>query len=214
MGWGMLAAVMLVSAAVLWRLGLPRLLWTTAGTALLLGGAGYAMQGRPMLGASPAKPVEDKVDIAPDILALRGKMFSSYTSDSAYQMAADAMIRVGDPGKAVKVTLGGIDRNPRSVQLWTELGSVLVTHDGGSVSPSALFAFRHAMQLSPQHPGPPFFLGLGYAQGGQLQQARFWWARALALTPKTLSYRADIAERLALLDQVIAMARQQQQAQQ
>ncbi len=210
MGWIMLAIIGGAAAVLLWRLGVPRILWTTAAAALMLGAVGYTLQGSPNRAASPAKPKIDSAELAADVQALRGAMFSRFTADAAYQTAADAMIRAGEKGSAVKVTLGGIDHYPRSIQLWTQLGSVLVTHDGDNMSPAALFAFRRAIQLNPRHPGPPFFLGLGYVQSGRLAEARPWWARALALTPANASYRGEIAERLMLLDQFLAMAAQQQ----
>lgn len=210
MGWLMLALVAALSGLLLWRLGLPKIVWTTTGAAMMLGATGYALQGSPRLPASPAKPQSAQLDVAPDILEMRGAFFGRFTGDAAYQTAADAMIRVGDPASAVRVTLGGINRNPKSVALWTELGSVLVTHDAGNVSPAALFAFRHAIQLAPRHPGPPFFLGLGYAQAGQFPEARLWWARSLELSPPGVSTREKIKERLMLLDQFIAMSKAQQ----
>lgn len=211
MGWLMLALIAGFTALLLWRLGLPRVVWTTAGAAIMFGATGYALQGTPGLPASPAKPQTTQLDVAPDIIEMRGAFFGRYTGDAAYQTAADAMIRISDPASAVRVTLGGINHNPKSVALWTELGSVLVAHDGGNVSPAALFAFRHAIQLAPRHPGPPFFLGLGYAQAGQFPEARLWWARSLELSPPNASTRPMIKERLALLDQFIAMSRVQQQ---
>lgn len=211
MGWVMLGLVGAGAAVLLWRLALPRALWMTAAAALLFGATGYALQGSPSLPATAAQPTSTKLDISPDIIELRDAFFGRYTGDAAYQTAADAMIRSSDPASAVKVTLGGLDRNPRSVALWTELGTVLVTHDAGNVSPAALFAFRRAMFLAPRHPGPPFFLGLGYAQSGQLQAARMLWRRSLELSPPGSSYRTAIQERLMLLDQFIAMNEQQGQ---
>lgn len=211
MGWAMLIGIIVAAAALLWRLGVPRILWTSSAAALIFGAAGYALQGSPNLPASPAKGETSKLDVAADIVELRGAFFGRFTQDAAYQTAADAMIRSNDPAAAVKVTMGGIDRNPKSVALWTELGTVLVTHDGGNLSPSALFAFRRAMFIAPRHPGPPFFLGLGYAQSGQLQNARLWWRRSLDLSPPGTSYRTAIQERLMLLDQFIMMNQQQAQ---
>ncbi len=211
MGWAVLIGIVVAAAALLWRLGVPKLLWTSTAAALMFGAAGYALQGSPSLPASPAKGETSKLDVAADIVELRGAFFGRYTLDAAYQTAADAMIRSNDPSSAVKVTLGGIDKNPKSVALWTELGTVLVTHDGGNLSPSALFAFRRAMFIAPRHPGPPFFLGLGYAQSGQLQNARLWWQRSHDLSPPGASYRTAIQERLMLLDQFILSTQQQTQ---
>jgi cytochrome c-type biogenesis protein CcmH len=81
---------------------------------------------------------------------------------------------------------------------------VLALHDGGTLSPSAEFAFRRAIALAPKHPGPYFFLGVADIRAGQLAAARAAWAQALALTPPDASYRKEIADRLALLDRFIA----------
>lgn len=208
MGWAMLGLVALVAALLLWRLGVPRLLWTSVASAIVLGAAGYALQGTPDLPGSPAKPQSTRPEVSAEMTELRGALFGRFTGDAAYQTAADAMLRADLPAAAIKVTLGGIQKNPRSAALWTSLGSVLVTHDGDNVSPAALFAFRRAMQLAPNHPGPPFFLGLGFVQAGRFEDARVWRQRSLQLTPADASYRPGIAERLALLDQFMAMSRQ------
>jgi hypothetical protein len=150
MGWAMLIGIALATGLLLWRLALPRVLWTWGAAALMFGAAGYALQGSPNLPASPAKGQASKLEVAADIVELRGAFFGRFTQDAAYQTAADAMIRSNDSAAAVKVTLGGIDRNPKSVPLWTALGSALVTHDGGNLSPAALFAFRRAMFIAPE----------------------------------------------------------------
>jgi cytochrome c-type biogenesis protein CcmH/NrfG len=89
--------------------------------------------------------------------------------------------------------------------LWTGLGTVLATHDGGRMSPAALFAFSRAMRLAPEHPAPFFFAGLAYVRAGEFAKARPYWARALAVTPAGVSYHGAIAERLALLDRFLAV---------
>lgn len=201
MGLAWLVGIVAAVAVLLWRLRLPRSLWTWGGTALALAVIGYALQGAPSLpGAVAAAPQRPTLEISRDIVELRGAMFGRFTQDAAYQTAADAMIRINLPAAAVKVTLGGINLAPKSVALWTELGSTLATHDGNIVSPPALFAFRRAMQLAPRHPGPPFFLGLSYIEAGQLAEGRYWWAQALALTPQNIPLRSAIAEHLSLLD--------------
>ena len=72
------------------------------------------------------------------------------------------------------------------------------------VSPPALLAFRRAAQLAPEHPAPPFYLGMAYVRAGQFREARPYWARALALSPEGQSYSREIALRLALLDRLLA----------
>jgi Flp pilus assembly protein TadD len=139
------------------------------------------------------------------MIELRDSMLGRFTGDGAYLMAADGMTRSGDTRSAVQVVLGGIAKYPTSLTLWTGLGMAYVQHDG-TVSPAALFAFRHAAHLAPSHPAPPYFLGLAYINSGQFAVARPYWARALALTPPGLSYRNQIADQLKQLDAYLAAA--------
>jgi cytochrome c-type biogenesis protein CcmH/NrfG len=110
----------------------------------------------------------------------------------------------------VRAILGGLNRYPQSLMLWTGLGTALATHDGNVVSPPALFAFRQAIRIAPEHPAPLFFLGLAYIRANDYPAARQAWAKALALCPERASYRRDIAVRLALLDRLLASQPQRQ----
>lgn len=192
-------------AAMAW-LGVGRLLWSVTGAALMLGATGYALQGRPFLGGQAAKPSVDAQPLDPAVVNLRNRMLGlpERTADGAYLVAADAMRRAGEDGYAVKAILGGLRRVPNSLLLWVGLGDSLAAHDGGRVSPAALFAFQQALRISPEHPAPPFFLGLAYIREGNFAMARPYWARALALSPQGSSYRQEIGLRLMLLDRYIA----------
>ncbi len=203
MGWIALLVLAAGSFALLVALRLGRLLWSLAGAALMLGAAGYALQGSPFLPARAAVPVMAETADDPALLDLRDRMVGRFSGDGAYQVAADAMTRAGDPKSAVTVLLGGIRAVPDSLLLWTALGNALAAHDGGQVSPPALFAFQRAARLSPEHPAPPFFLGLAHVRAGEFAKARPLWARAFALSPDAASYKRDIGVRLLLLDRYL-----------
>jgi len=203
MGWLALALIVVAAAAALVLLRVDRLLWTMVGAALMLGAAGYAWQGAPTLGSSPAMPRKLLTADDPALVDLRERMLGRFTADSAYLTASDAMGRAGDRRSAVRAILGGLNRYPRSVMLWTALGSAMAAHDG-TPSPPALFAFRQAVRIAPLHPAPHFFLGLTYIRAGDYAEARREWARALALSPQGASYRRDIAVRLMLIDRLLA----------
>jgi cytochrome c-type biogenesis protein CcmH/NrfG len=97
-----------------------------------------------------------------------------------------------------------VSKYPQSFTLWTWLGTTLAADAGGQVSPPALLAFRRAAQFAPEHPAPPFYLGMAYIRAGQFREARPYWARALALSPDGTTYRKEIAVRLQLLDRLLA----------
>jgi cytochrome c-type biogenesis protein CcmH len=64
MGWLILFGLLAASLTVLWRLGVGHGLLTAAAAALMLGAAGYALQGRPGLRGAPARGSEGR-DIFP-----------------------------------------------------------------------------------------------------------------------------------------------------
>lgn len=205
-GWLAFAALAALAGALMWALRFPRLLWTFAAAAVTLAAAGYAWQGQPRLAGSPAKALVMTDASDGERVALRDAMIGRFGAESAYMVAGDAMLRAGSPDAAVRAILGGIGQHPRSLGLWTELGSLLVMRDR-SLSPAARFAFAHAVALNPEHPVPPFFLGLAQIRAQKFAAARRSWARAYALTPAAVGYRGDIAIRLMLLDQFIASTR-------
>ena len=204
MGFIALAAIGLATAALLWRLGIARPLWSFVGAGLMLGAAGYAWQGRPLLPGRPTTADTAPIEVDPGLIRLREQMFGRFTGDGAWLAWSDAMLRSGDSAAAAQVILGGIRKVPDSALLWMGLGDVLAIHDAGTMSPPALFAFQRAERLAPQHPGPPFFAGLAYIRGGQFAEALPLWRRALVLTPPDAPYRRDIAVRFTLLQRLLA----------
>lgn len=214
MGWFVLFVLGGAAFGAMVALGVKRSLWSMIGSALMLAGAGYALQGRPTLSASPAQPTVAAEAIDPELMDLRDRMLGRFSGDGAYLVASDAMARQGEERAAVEVLLGGIRKIPNSLLLWVGLGSAYAAHDGGQVSPPALFAFQQAARISLKHPAPPFFLGQAYVEAGEFARARPYWAKALSLAPEGASYRRDIAMRLAILDRFIqlqdAAARQRQ----
>ena len=204
MGWLALILIASATAAALVLLRVNRLLWSMIGAALMLGAAGYAWQGSPSLPAGTARPDVSRVADDPALIDLRERMLGRFTADSAYLTAADAMTRAGDRRSAVRAILGGLNRYPRSVMLWTALGTALAAHDGNVPSPPALFAFQQAIRVAPQHPAPHFYLGLAYVRANDYATARSEWLKALALSPAGASYRRDIAVRVMLIDRLLA----------
>ena len=204
MGWIALGLIGVVAAAALWLLGVARPLWSFIGAGLMLGATGYAVQGQPDLPGHPVTAFARPIALDQGLIELRGDMLGRFTGEAAYLTLADGMTRAGNPKAAVQVMLGGVAYAPTNFVLWTWLGMAYAQHDGGAVSPAARLAFTQAMRLAPKHPGPPFFLGVALIQSGDFAAARPYWARALALTPPNVSYRAAIADRLAILDKYLA----------
>lgn len=205
MGWAMFGVVALAAMIVLAVTRFPRRLWTIAATGVMLGAAGYAWQGSPALGGHPVSIEERKGEVDPALVALREAIFGKYgTAVYSYATAAESMVRIGRPDLAARVWLGAVNKYPEDYSLWTGLGLALAEQDGNQLSPAAQLAFNKALALHPNHPGPPFFLGLALVRAGRFAEARPWWAKAVELAPEKISYRDDLRVRLFLLDRYLA----------
>lgn len=202
MGWLLFALFAAVAAFALWRFGrLPRGAPELAGAALFLAMAGYAWQGRPGLAGSPREPAETQA--APDLAenSLRKAITGRFSSEGEVLEFADAFNRMGQTRASVNLISGELTRSPNNPDLWVGLGNALLLHGGGQMSPAAAFAFDRAAALAPNHPGPPFFLGLGLAQSGKLDEAGDIWRGLLARAPDNAPWKADLEARLAAIGQ-------------
>ncbi|HVR89496.1 MAG TPA: tetratricopeptide repeat protein [Novosphingobium sp.] len=206
MSWlPVLALALLAFLAIALVLKAARSGWEAIGAALLLGIAGYALQGSPGLPGAPKTPVEQmKGDGSLQVAARQQLGKGQGGAQSNWQIIGDAMARNGQYGDAASVLLGAVEQDPNNADAWLALGNALTGHAEGNLSPAALYAYRRAEQAAPDHPGPPFFLGLALAQSGQLVEARKLWADLLARSPKDSPWRADLEQRLAELDAFIA----------
>lgn len=201
MGWLIVIGIVVTAGAALWKWGkLPRSAFEPVAAALLLGLAGYAFQGSPTKPGSPVAPRAEAASFDDSQAEIRAKMGSQrFGSAAQWLVAADGAMRAGVPQAAVTYIKSGLKEHPRDPDLWVGLGNALIVHNGGQVSPAATFAFQKAAELAPQHPGPPFFMGLALAQSGQFAQARAIWTELLGRAPANAPWRADLETRLAQL---------------
>ena len=198
MGWVAVLALVVLVGVGLWRFaGLSRAGLEYVGAALLLGVAGYAWQGTPNLPGRPTKP--PGATSSPDSVfaEVRDTMIERMGNDARVLDTADAFHRQGLDAYSVGIIKGALEKRPRSADLWVGLGNALVLHGQGVMSPAAQLAFRRAAEIAPDHPGPPFFMGLALAQGGQTAQAAEIWRGLLAKAPPNAPWRADVQQRLA-----------------
>ena len=204
MTWVLIVLISLAVFAVMVRvLKLPRNGWEWTGAALLLGLAGYALQGSPGQPGAPKPPVENPGTADAALITQRQTMGSAFGSGQSWLIVADGLSRQGQYGAAATVLRNAVQKNPKDADLWVALGNALVGHGDGFISPAAQFAFQRAATISPTHPGPPFFMGLALAQSGRLAEARAIWAKLLEQAPKEASYRGDLESRLARIDAMI-----------
>ena len=206
MTWAVILAVAAVVFGVMVAvLKLPRAAWELTGAALLFGLAGYAVQGHPGTPGAPKAAVEDEKTADAELLRQRQAMGDKFGQGQSWLVVSDALSRAGQFRAAADLLGQAVKRNPNDADLWVALGNALTGHSDGTITPAAEFAFRRAAAINPDHPGPPFFMGMALAQSGRLKDARDVWAALLARAPADAPWRPDLTQRLARLDQLIAM---------
>jgi len=206
--------IILIAAAVFgvmaFLLKLPRSGWEITGAALLFGISGYALQGHPGQAGAPQAPVENAKLADQTLIKQRQEMGAAFGQGQTWLVLADALTRQGQYGAASDVLRNALAKSPKDADLWVALGNALVGHTEGVITPAAQFAFQKAANIAPDHPGPPFFMGLALAQTGRLAEARTLWAELLARSSADAPYRADLQARLERLDSLIAEQAQMQ----
>lgn len=197
-----------VFAALALVLKMPRAGWEISGAALLFGISGYALQGHPSQPGAPKQPVENEKLADETLVKQRQEMGEAFGKGQSWLILADGLSRQGQYKAAADVLGKAVAQTPGDADLWVALGNALVGHSDGLITPAAQFAFQKAANISPEHPGPPFFMGLALAQSGRLAEARAIWAELLKRSQPDAPYRADLEARLARVDSMLAASGQ------
>lgn len=205
MGWVIVVLMVVIAVLALWRFArLPK-----GGLELVLAAgfvaiAGYAWQANPSM---PGVSIESREQsVPPDTAAVmtRRMMTNNYGDAAKVAEFADTLDRLGLTREAIIAVKTGIRKQPDDPELWVSLGNTLVAHGGGMLSPAAEYAYQHAAQLSPEHPGPPFFMGLALANSGRTAEAGQVWRGLLARSPKDAAWRGDLEARLSSINELPA----------
>ncbi|HET9638889.1 MAG TPA: tetratricopeptide repeat protein [Allosphingosinicella sp.] len=202
MGWLVLIVLALAAFAAVWRFGrLDRAGLQLLASALLLAGAGYAWQGSPAVPGSPQAAAERPPVPESAFATLRKDMFGRFDSADRWLTMSERYLGRGDTRQAAGLIRSALRAHPENAVLWTGYGDALVLHGDGVLSPAADLAFRRAISLAPNHPGPRIFHGIALAQNGRFEEAELSWRQALALSPADSPWREG-------LERQIEMARQ------
>ena len=203
MGWLIFLGILVVLfGGLLWLGKLPRGAWEITGAALLIGVAGYAWQGHPGMAGVSVQPTEKPNSFDDENIKARNDLGERFGSAKEWLVFSDSLNRQGKHGAAANYLRNGVKEHPDDPDLWVGLGNALVVHTDGIITPAAQFAFQRAADISPEHPGPPFFLGLAYAQSGKIDQARAIWTELLKRSPEGAPWRADLESRLADIERM------------
>ena len=195
-GWIVLGLLIALGVVALWLLGIRGAMLRLAAAALMLGAAGYALEGRPGLPGAPSSAAASAETVP--LSAARRAFFGEFGGNQHWLLLSDAMARRGATADAVGILRSAVREHPRDVQLWVGLGNALVDHARGLTPPAAL-ALTRAAELAPGHPAPGFFLGLAMARSGDRQGAVTLWRQVLANAPADASWRPLVEDAVAAL---------------
>lgn len=206
MGWALVIALAVAAlAAFVAVFKAPRRTWEALAAALVFGLAGFALQARPDLpGAPKAATISVPKDAAAMVEARRELFDDSKVASNKYLVLADGYTRSGDFRNAATFALSAAEQQPSSAEAWLALGTNLLGHAGGALTPAAEYAFRRAIAADPAHPAAAYFLGMTLAQNDRLPEARTVWVALLERTPVDAPWRAGLMQSLARLDEFMA----------
>lgn len=183
---------------------LPRPVWGVLGGTLVLGLAGYAVQGSPRQpGAPKSVATADSGNLGGSVVE-RQKLGAGAGMTDKHLVIADALARHGQFADAAEVLRGAVDKDPGNSEAWLAMANALVGHAEGTISPAATYAYGRAAKAAPDSAGPPLFMGLALIRSGQLEEGRAMWADLLARSPKDAPWREELELRLRELDAFLA----------
>jgi cytochrome c-type biogenesis protein CcmH/NrfG len=188
-GWVAIGVLIVATAAVLWRLRMPAVVVTPA---LAVGLAGYVLTSDPTMESAPAPARAVDADAAPQLEAARKRLLQNTGDIGGWLMFADILIEQGKSERAVEGLRLATRAMPDSPDLWVGLGNALVRHAGGTITPAARLAFGRASAIDPDHPGPPYFLGLAWLQAGEPDEALKVFEALYSRSPTDAPYRPEL----------------------
>jgi cytochrome c-type biogenesis protein CcmH len=196
MGWVILLILVAISLGAIRLLGVRGPALTASAAVLLLGGAGYALQGTPVLPGAPAQGEEGR-DVFP-LTEARHAFFGYFTPAEPWLRMSEALARDGQSEDAAGILENAVKRYPGDAQLWIGLGNALVDHARG-ITPAAELAYKRAEEVAPGHPAAPFFYGLALARSGDREDALKLWQKVLAEGPPNATWRPLVEQGVAAL---------------
>ena len=196
MSWAGPALLVLVAGLALWRsrmqLGALALIFAVAAAA-------YAATGSPFSASAPASgPVlpERQQQLQASVEEQRARLAADPANMALWGGFSSALIEAGRSAEAVEALAFAAGQLPPSADMQVLLGTALLAHAEGVMTPAARLALGRASALDPQHPAPPYFLGLSYLQAGQPGEALRVWRELAARTPAGAPWSADLARKI------------------
>jgi cytochrome c-type biogenesis protein CcmH len=184
--------------------GLRGSYFTMAASALLVGAAGYAVQGRPGLEGSPRAGIAPQSPVS--LVEARTAFIGQFTPSSHWLIIADSFSARGKTEEAVGLLRSATKAHPGDYTLWLGLGNALADH-AHMLTPAARLAFDRSAALAPTSAAPGYFLGLALLRSGDQEGALAEWQDVLAKAPPNASWRPYVENGIMLIENARRAAR-------
>lgn len=168
-----------------------------ATSALLLGAAGYVLQGRPGLAGSPRGRAAPEPPIS--LVNARNAFLGQFSGRTHWLIISDSYAARGETRDAVGILQAATRQHPRDYALWLGLGNALTDHARG-LTPAARLAFARSAELAPTSPAPSYFLGLAKLRSGDPEGALADWKTLLAEAPANASWRPFVEDGVVMIE--------------
>lgn len=179
--------------AVLLRARMPAL-WLVP--ILVAAVAAYAVAGHPTQPSREHRSEPPSAEMS-DVLTRASDALGENPADiQQWGALSSALIADGRTEEAVRGLTLAARNLPPNADLQVLLGTALMAHADGVVTPAARLAFGRASAMQPDHPAPPYFLGLAYLQAGDPQDALGVWQTLMARTPPGAPWRSDLESKI------------------
>lgn len=186
--------------------GLKKNLWTSLLATLAFGLAGYALQASPDLPGSPKSPSDARPDDGFDSVEVRRELVNSDDrSRSKLMVTADAMASARKYSDAATMYNTVTLEDRQDFEGWLAKGNALVDHANGALTPPAIYSYRQAANLRPNHPGPGYFLGVALIRQGQMMEARQVWRDTVEQAPEGSAGLPQIIDQLSRLEELLGV---------
>ncbi|RWP17440.1 c-type cytochrome biogenesis protein CcmI [Mesorhizobium sp.] len=161
----------------------------------------YSQLGSPDL---PSQPLSERLaknpaDSSVDELVARAEahLAANPSDGRGWDVLAPIYLRMQRFSDAVTAYRNAIRLDGDSAARQAGLGEAIASEAGGIVSADAQAAFEAALKLDPATPKASFYLAMGMAQEGRIEEATAGWQKMLAALPQDSPWRGAVAQALA-----------------
>ena len=191
------AGFAIIAVAVAALLLARRSAWPWTLVTLAVAALAYGFSGKPLLDSVPAGTgLEAQEQAGAEVAQLRAQLLEAPADTRLWGEFSSALVRAGRSEEAVE----GLNFASRTLgpnaDLQVQLGTTLIAHAGGLITPAAQLALGRASEIDPTHPAPLYFLGLAHLQSGEPANAIEAWSELAARTPPGAPWEADLQRKL------------------